>query len=76
MEKTREFNFDPGTIPWSAIAIDKLHKCDDCPIRKLALKQPHSFFARIHAWHITWWPGWKAHQARTCALRAIANVQA
>ena len=39
----------------------KLHKCADCPIRCYAVKQPRSIFARIHRWHITWWPGWKIY---------------
>jgi hypothetical protein len=40
------------------------------------MKRPHSIFARLHAWHTTWWPGWKAHQARACALSAMARHQA
>jgi len=39
----------------------KLHKCADCPIRCKAMKQPHSIFARLHRWHMTWWPGWKIY---------------
>jgi hypothetical protein len=76
MEKTQEVKMDFGTLSWSASAIEKVHNCEDCPIRKLAMKQPHSFFARIHAWHTTWWPGWKAHQARQCSYRAMAKIQA
>jgi hypothetical protein len=76
MEKTRQANIDFSDISWSALAIEKVHNCEDCPIRKMAMKQPHSFFARIHAWHTKWWPGWKAHQARQCAYRAMAKIQA
>jgi hypothetical protein len=42
----------------------------------LAMKRPRSIFARLHAWHTTWWPGWKAHQARACAFRTMAKTQA
>lgn len=73
MENTSRFNPDPVTITRSAFIIDKIHQCDDCPIRKMAIKQPRSIFARIHAWHASWWPGWSAHQARTCAYRAMAQ---
>jgi hypothetical protein len=41
--------------------IMQLHRCADCPIRCQAVKKPHSFFARIHRWHRTWWPGWKIY---------------
>jgi hypothetical protein len=70
MENKIEFNPDLGNIAMSAIIIEKVHNCADCPIRKLAVKQPGSLFARMHNWHKTWWPGWKAHQARVCPLRA------
>ena len=73
METTRQFNPDGITIPKSAIFIDKLHSCTDCPIRRAAMKRPHSLFTRIHKWHKTWWPGWKAHQARACAF-TIGNA--
>jgi len=76
MESTGHFNPDPGTIAWSAFAIDKVHRCTDCPIRKMAIKHPKSIFARLHMWHKTWWPGWKAHQARTCAFAARASAHA
>ena len=75
MEKTIKFNPDLG-IPMSACLIVKVHNCADCPIRKMAMKRPHSNFARLHACHATWWPGWKAHQARACALKAKARIQA
>jgi hypothetical protein len=76
METTRQFNPELGTIEWSAILIDKVHRCADCPIRQMAIKQPKSIFARIHMWHKTWWPGWRAHQARTCAYAASAGAHA
>ncbi len=75
MDNTIKFNPELG-IPMSACLIEKVHKCADCPIRKMAMKQPRSIFARLHAWHATWWPGWKAHQARACAYRAMAKTQA
>jgi hypothetical protein len=76
MENTNQFNPDLGHITWSAFAIDKVHRCADCPIRHLAVKRPQSVFARLHTWHKTWWPGWKAHQARVCALRSAVKTQA
>jgi hypothetical protein len=74
MENTRQFNSDLGTIARSAFLIEKVHSCTDCPIRQLAIKQPQSIFARLHSWHKTWWPGWKAHQARTCPFAATAGT--
>jgi hypothetical protein len=68
MENTMRFNPNQVTIPRSAYFIEKVHRCADCPIRQMAVKQPNSAFARIHSWHKTWWPGWKAHQARACAF--------
>jgi hypothetical protein len=76
MENTIKFNPDLEATDWSAILIDKVHRCADCPIRQLAIKQPHSIFARIHMWHKTWWPGWRAHQARTCSFAATAGMHA
>ena len=76
MENTIKFHPDLGITDWSAILIDKVHSCSDCPIRQLAIKQPKSIFARIHMWHKTWWPGWRAHQARTCAFAARAGAHA
>ncbi len=76
MEKIFKFNPDFGNIPMSACIIEKVHNCADCPIRKMAMKRPHSIFARLHAWHATWWPGWKAHQARVRALSTMARMQA
>jgi hypothetical protein len=75
MEKSQQFNPDLGTIAWCAFAIDKVHRCEDCPIRRQAIKQPRSVFARLHRWHKTWWPGWKAHQARNGAFAARAGTQ-
>jgi hypothetical protein len=76
MKTSRPINPDLGSIAWSALVIDKVHSCADCPIRELAIKQPKSVFARIHNWHRSWWPGWKAHQARACALHAMTRTQA
>ncbi len=76
MENATKFNPDFGNIAKSACMIEKIHSCAGCPIRKMAMKRPRSIFARLHAWHATWWPGWKAHQARTCALSARARIQA
>lgn len=74
MENTRTFNPDLGTLPWSACLMDKVHSCTDCPIRKLAVRRPRSVFARIHSWHTTWWPGWKAHLARARSLGTRAKA--
>ncbi len=67
METTVRINPDLGNLAWSAYLIEKVHRCAECPIRKMAVKQPHSVFSRLHRWHKTWWPGWKAHEVRTCA---------
>ena len=74
MENTQQFNPNLVTIPKSAFFIEKVHSCTDCPIRQLAIKHPKSVFARLHIWHKTWWPGWKAHQARACAFAAAAKA--
>ena len=47
-----------------------LHRCADCAIRCRAKAKPHSLFARIHRWHMTWWPGWKIYQAELRARGA------
>jgi len=77
METTIKFNPELGNIAMSAFIIEKIHRCDDCPIRLMAIKQPKSIFARIHMSHKAWWPGWKAYEARrTCAYAARAGMQA
>jgi hypothetical protein len=76
MENTGKFNPNLESIAKSAYLIEKVHRCADCPIRKMAIKLPQSIFARIHMWHKTWWPAWKAHQARTCAYAAGAGAHA
>jgi hypothetical protein len=76
MEDTRKLNHDLGTIGRSAFLIEKVHRCADCPIRQLAIKRPQSIFTRLHNWHRTWWPGWQAHQARSCAYAAKTGTQA
>jgi hypothetical protein len=70
MENTQQLNSDLATISRSALLIHKVHPCADCPIRRLAMKRPQSIFARLHNWHRSWWPGWKAHQVRACAYAA------
>jgi hypothetical protein len=70
MENTQQYNPNLATISKTAFVIEKVHRCADCPVRRLAIKRPHSIFARLHTWHKTWWPGWKAHQARGCAFTA------
>lgn len=76
MENTLSLDPRPATMPKSASLIEKMHGCADCPIRKLAIKHPRSVFARIHTWHKTWWPGWKAHQVRACGCAAGAGARA
>ena len=76
MDTTIKFNPDLGNIAISAFLIEKVHRCDDCPIRKMGMKHPHSIFARLHAWHAAWWPAWKAYQARVRTLNAMAKTQA
>jgi len=76
MENAARFDTGAGTMPKSAFFIEKVHRCADCPIRRLAVTRPHSVFARLHAWHKTWWPGWKAHQARACAAASRIAIQA
>jgi len=75
MENTVQVNSGLVTIPRSAFFIEKVHRCTDCPIRRLAARRPQSVFARLHAWHKTWWPGWKAHQYRACASAARAAAR-
>jgi hypothetical protein len=55
--------------------IMKLHPCADCPIRCRATAKPHSLFARIHRWHMTWWPGWKMYQNELHARNAGATIR-
>ena len=55
-------------------AISKVHRCEDCPIRCKARAKPHSIFARIHRWHMQWWPGWKAYQLELRARGARAKM--
>ena len=76
MENTQAAKINLVTIPRSAFFIEKVHRCAECPIRRLAIKQPRSVFARLHTWHKNWWPGWKAHQARACAFSATAGTRA
>jgi hypothetical protein len=43
-------------------SIMKLHPCATCAIKRKAAQNPDSIFAGIHAWHKTWWPGWKMYR--------------
>ncbi len=52
-------------------SILKLHPCEDCQIRCNAVKKPRSIFARIHRWHMRWWPGWKIYQRELRARKVI-----
>jgi hypothetical protein len=74
MENTLSYDPKLATMPKVAHFIEKVHSCAECPIRQLAIKHPKSVFARLHIWHKTWWPGWKAHQARACAFAAGAKA--
>ena len=73
METTIKFNPELGAVARSAFLIEKVHNCADCPIRRLAAQKQHSVFARMHAWHHTWWPGWQAYRARICARTVGIN---
>ncbi len=53
-------------------SIMKLHRCEDCPVRCQAAKQPHSIFARIHRWHSQWWPGWRIYLAELRSRKTVA----
>lgn len=53
-------------------ALLNLHRCEDCPVRCQAVKKPRSLYARIHRWHVSWWPGWKIYQAEARARRLQA----
>ncbi len=57
-------------------SIMSLHRCEDCPIRCQAAKKPRSIFARIHRWHMRWWPGWKIYQAELRARKVSAVADA
>jgi hypothetical protein len=52
-----------GTVSKMTASIMQLHRCEDCPIRRRAMVKPQSFFAAMHRWHKTWWPGWKIYRA-------------
>lgn len=57
-------------------SVMSLHRCEDCPIRCQAAKKPRSIFARIHRWHMRWWPGWKIYQAELRARKVSAAADA
>lgn len=75
MENTKAFNSESTFVARSAVLIDKVHRCADCPIRKLAIQRPRSIFARLHNWHKNWWPGWTAHHAPACPYAASVKTQ-
>jgi hypothetical protein len=76
MEPSIKFNPAQSNTAKTAFIIEKVHRCADCPIRKLAIKRPQSIFAKLHAWHKSWWPAWTSHQARTCAYADQAGIKA
>ena len=41
-----DFNQDLGNIAMSALIIEKVHNCADCPIRKLAVAQSISMICQ------------------------------
>lgn len=53
-----------------------LHRCEDCPMRCHAAKKPQSLLARIHRWHLTWWPGWKIYQAELRTRKTASAASA
>lgn len=61
ISKTEEYANDE--VNKFIAALMQLHRCEDCPLRRKAMEKPHSFFANIHRWHKTWWPGWKIYRA-------------
>jgi hypothetical protein len=75
MDTTQKFYLNSRIITRTGIMIDKVHNCADCPIRKAAAKRPGSLFAKMHNWHKNWWPGWQAHQTRTCPLNSRVITQ-
>jgi hypothetical protein len=46
------------------------HRCETCPMRLKAEKNPKSLMSRLWKWHTGWCPGWKAYQK---SLQAKAN---
>jgi hypothetical protein len=68
METNCPYQQNARGITQAEIIIEKIHNCKDCPIRKIAVKQPQSLFAKVHNWHKTWWPGWKAYQMKKSSL--------
>ena len=58
------------------VNIMKLHQCSNCSIRCGAVAKPRSLFARIHRWHMKWWPGWKIYQAELRARSARPTTHA
>ena len=48
-------------------------RCEDCPMRRRAERNPNSLLSRLWRWHTTWCPGWKAYQAELARQRAEAE---
>lgn len=45
------------------------YPCANCPMLRRAKAKPRSISARIHRWHASWYPGWKAFQAAQRAYK-------
>ena len=45
------------------------YPCANCRIRREAVSNPRSFFARIHRCHSGLYPGWKNYQEAKRSLR-------
>jgi hypothetical protein len=43
------------------------YKCETCPMRLKAEKNPKSLTSRLWKWHTGWCPGWKAYQKSLAA---------
>lgn len=56
-------------------SIMNLHRCADCAIRCRGQARPQSIFARIHRWHMKWWPGWRIYQAELRANGAKSMIR-
>jgi hypothetical protein len=42
-------------------------KCETCPMRLKAEKNPKALMSRLWKWHTSWCPGWKAYQKSLAA---------
>jgi len=75
MENAKQVNPGFGAVEQCGLFLDKLHSCADCPIRRMGMARPKSVFARIHAWHAAWWPGWKFYRARARAAASKGGAR-